>query len=1071
MPSLREFVVLSLILTLSTAAVGQTYNATLLGRVTDPAGAVVPGARVTLLSQTTGYSRTATTDESGNYVIANVPIGTYQVTATREGFRTKSVSDLQLHVAQEARLDLQLEMGVATEVVMVSGAAPLVQTDSATVGTVVSAKEIAAMPLNGRDYTQLAGLAPGVVHAGNNGHANLVYVNGARTQKTEFFIDGSPNTETWNGGALVSPSVDGIDEFRVQTNLSSAEFGHGSGFINATTKSGTNSFHGTAFIFNRHSGLDARNYFAQTRPYLKRNQYGGSVGGPILRNRLFFYADYEGIDQKEEVVSNVRIPTAAFRQGDFSSLLPNTIIHDPLTGLPFEGNIIPTDRISPIAQYFQAFIPATPNSGADRIILNVPQPLDSHAATARIDYQLPLTRISGRYMFGNNERSNFYGTQIYGANNDLGNVVGQVRTHNLSLDIVHTITPNLLLNFRAGYYYNHNNRFAPADLAEPFHTIKAGIGGFGEIAPYLGHGGFPAIDITSYGGIPGGTFLDLKPKQEIQTYLASLTWSRGTHFIKTGVQLRREKGVSRNYGFGKGTFSFTGAFSGDAYADFLLGYVQSTYRSFPQEWWGSKRNQWSAYIQDDWKIHPRLTVNLGMRFEFIPWPEPLRSGSNFDPSFNKIVIASRNGQIDFFQPVGKFAYDWKPEWFITSEEAGTPFSLVETTGGTFNPRIGFAWRLFSGNDTVLRGGAGIITMPLQGEIGRGSAMVNPPWMMFENQWVTSPRDWATLWPPITAQSGFLPPTVTAVDKVFHNPVSTEWNLFLDQRLPWNSALAVGYVGRKFDHLNRYENLNQPRYGPNAWNEIPYPQFGAFAQHVTANGSSKYNALQVSWNKQTSGGLTATLAYTWSKTTDQNSTDLSFVSDRFNPDLDNGLSSLDIAHRLVASFVYDLPFGSKGRIARVDNWARHIVGGWRIAGIATFQSGAPFSVMSPVDTSGFFVVTGQRADRVAGCSGKLDNPTPDRWFDTSCFTQAAQYTIGNSGRNILRADGTNLWDLSLIKDTHFGENQYVQLRVEAFNAFNHTMFNAPVSTIGLATSGKVFSARPPRILQLGAKFYF
>lgn len=1045
------------------SAAAQSFNGRIAGTVSDPKSAVVAEAKVTLSNDAVGFSRTSTTDSNGGYVFFNVPVGTYSLRVERSGFATQAIPEIRVNVAQEIRLDVQLKIGHSSEVVNVTGAEPLIQTENSTVGTVVTAKLIEALPLNGRDYTQLAGLAPGVSYLGTNNWGHFVSINGGRSEKTEFLIDGTANTETWSGGALVSPSPDAIEEFKVQSNMSPAEFGRGVGFINATTKSGTNNFHGNAYEFHRGSGLDAKDYFAITRPYLKRDQFGGSLGGPIWRDKLFFYTDFETTRQRQDVVSDVRVPTGAFLRGDFSSLA--TPIKDPTTGSPFPNNQIPADRISPIAQYFQPFVPG-PNSGVDRFNSNTPQPTDQNQFSARVDKQGQATSVMGRYIYGTSDQQNAFGGQVYGPTNPLGNTVMSVATHNGSVDVTHSITPRLLLNVRAGYYYNKLYEWTPSDNTVN-RTVDSGIGGFGRTS--AGLTGFPYINIGDYAGIPGGMNLNITTKQEVQTYLASLAWSHGHHTFKAGVQHFREKGTSHHYFMSKGFFAFTGAYTGDAYADYLLGLPNYSDRSFPQSEWGSTNPRTHFYVQDDWQVNSNLTLNIGARFEFNPYPTPLRGGSNFDPNLGKVILASRDGKIDFFQPNSQEYYNWHPEWYTTSEAAGVPFSLVEAIGSHFNPRVGFAWRPFNNDKTVIRGGAGLFTLPMMGQISRGAAIVNPPWVVFEFKYAPSPTNWATFWPDNTDSSGFLPTMVTSVQRNFHTPYSTQWNLTIERALPWNSALSVGYVGNRGTHLQTNININQPHYGPNAWSEIPFPQFGAFSQGFLSNGNSIYHSLQAQYTKKYSKNLTLQLSYSWSKNIDYTSNDQTFILDRFNMDADRGLSDLDTGHRFVASWVYALPFGRGQLLNFGPAWVSRVIGDWSLSGIGTLQSGQPFTVRSPIDTSGFFVNGGQRADRT--CSGKLSNPTPDRWFDTSCFQQAAQYTIGNSGRNILRGDGIADFDFALLKNMKFTESRYLQLRFEAFNAFNHTMFNTPYAVIGQSSSGKVTSARPARMLQLGVKFHF
>lgn len=1062
MKSRRYIAVLCCMVSLSILSWAQTYQANIIGTVRDSSGAVVQGAKVQVLNEGTGLTRNVQSDVSGGYQIMNVPVGAYTVIATASGFKQRVQKGFSVHVAQEARLDIELELGDVAESVEVTAEPPLLQTDESSVSTVVSQRSIVGLPLNGRDYTQLAALTPGVVYGGNNGWSSQVSMNGNRAGKTEFLIDGAVNTETWYGGALLSPSLDAIAEFRVQSSMSPAEYGYGSGFVNAVTKSGTNEYHGTLFHFLRNNAMDARNFFALERPKLVRNQFGGTVGGPIIKNSLFFYTDIELMRERQERVTNTLVPSSAMLNGDFTGFAP---IIDPDSGLPFVNNQIPSDRISPIARYYQQFVP-TPNAPGNRYIVNTSAPTNQKQFSVRIDKQTERTMIAARYLRSGNESSNSSGGQIYGNANPLGNMVQDVATHNTSLNINRIISPSLLLNLRGTYYYNHFYQTTPSDDG-PLHTVASGIDGFRETTASL-RGGFPYISITGFGGIPGGLNLDIKPKQEVQTYLAALSWTTGKHSMKFGMQLRRELGTTRHYGLSKGVFNFTGAFTGDSYADYLLGFPNYSNRSFPQDQSGSRIRLFHFYAQDDWKVSQNLTINAGLRMEINPFPTPLRSGSNFDVDLGKVVLASRNGVVDFFSQVGPYAYAFQPDLYVLSEDVGAPFSLVKAKGGVFNPRLGFAWRPFGGTNTVIRGGGGLFTVPLQQQIGRGGPTVNPPWIITEFKFTSTPTAWGTYWKPITEENGFTPAMVTAMDNPFRNAYSAQWNLSVEQRVARDTSVVVSYVGNKATHLHLNNNLNQPKYGPNSWNEIPFPEFGSFSQALQTRGNSNYHALQVQVEKKYSKSFTFTSAYSWSKAIDYTSDDTGFVTDRFNIGLDRGLSALDTGHRLVNSFVFDLPFGA-GRQWLTSGMSSHILGGWQLTGISTLQSGQPFSVMSPIDTSGFFVMNGQRADRIG--SGKKSNPTLDEWFDTSAFTQGSQYTVGTSGRNILRSDGLVNFDFGLHKSIAVQDWGTLQIRGEAFNAFNHPTFGTPLNTIGLPTSGLVSTARAARMMQVGLKLYF
>ena len=443
--------------------------------------------------------------------------------------------------------------------------------------------------------------------------------------------------------------------------------------------------------------------------------------------------------------------------------------------------------ISRIAQYFQKDIPL-PDAPGNEFIVNTPAPVTQKQFSGRVDKQSDKTTIAARYTFGTNYHQNSAGGQIYGPTNPIGETNQTVDTHNVNLNINRILTPNLLLNVRGGYYYNYLYQYTPSDQG-PNADLVAGIQGFEQTTASLGHGGFPYIYLTGYGGIPGGVSLDIKPKEEVQTYATALSWVKGKHTAKFGFELRRELGTTQHYDLAKGEFVFTGLFSGDPYADFLLGFPNDSSRSYPLDESGSRTLVAAFYAQDDWKVSQRLTVNAGVRFEFNPFPTPLRSGSVFDPALDKVVLAARNGVVDFYTQIAPYAYAADPSLYVLSSAVGKPFSLVSSKGGIFNPRLGLAWRPFGGTDTVIRVGGGLFTIPIQQQIGRGGPTVNPPWDMSEFKYVSAATPWATFWPSGTDESAFSTPLVTAMDDPYYNAYSAQWNVLIERKLARDMSLS------------------------------------------------------------------------------------------------------------------------------------------------------------------------------------------------------------------------------------------------------------------------------------------
>ena len=1049
-------------------------TASVAGSVRDTSGGVVAGAKVTALNIDTGFTRVAPTNAEGSYELTALPIGRYSFTAALGGFKQSEVPDVKLEVAQQARVDITLEVGNVAATVVVSAEPSLIQTDSSSLGQVIDNKKIVDLPLNGRNFAELAALTPGAITStipggppsGEQFGNTTVSVSGGQSAKTEFLLDGITDQEQLYDGVQFSPSIDFLQEFRVQSNSASAEYGRGSAVVVISTRSGTNQIHGTVFEFLRNNDLDARNFFAQNAPPLRRNQFGGSVGGPIIKNRLFYFLNYEGTRLTQPFTINSSVPSQALRNGDFSSV--STPITDPLTGNPFPGNQIPASRIDPIANYFLAFVPL-PNSGSNLYNWNGGYGNNIDQGNVRIDYRIgDNDNFFARYS-QNDSTSNSPGAlPTSGATNEI------VNTKNGAMSWTHVFSPGLLNEVRSGYGYLYGANVAQG-LGKNY-TVQSGIQGFDQTS--LNFPGFPSINVGGYTQFTNGNAFDpiINPTNTFEL-ADTVSWNVGRHTIKAGVDFRHYHLTSTNGAWSRGSFTFNGQFSGNALADYLLGYPQSGIRDFPRNQFGLKDVDYPIFVQDDFKVSSKLTLNLGLRYDLQNAPsQDLGQNSLFDQALGKWVVSTyKNGQINLTtQQVAQSAYDEFAPYIITTKQAGFDNNIQTESKKNFAPRVGFAYRPFNNDKTVIRSAYGIFYLLQRGNPAVSNGIVNIPFIQdqFSSNYSTPTG------PAFTTANLFAAPfssggaDISATDVHLRPPYNQEWNFTIQRELFNKLALQVAYVGNKGTRLDKNVYFNIPLAEPgNPQANRPLPQFGEGSLY-TNEGNSNYNALQVTLEKRFSSGLTFLSVYTWSKLIDDgNVSSNSFaVQDPFNLSLDRGLSAYDVPQRSVTSFSYELPYG-KGRrfgsdIPRALDLA---VGGWQVAGIVTFQSGFPFSVTEysdPSNTAGGF---DYRPNLVG--NPNVANQSINEWFNPAAFAVPAAYTFGNAGRNILRGPTLNNFDLSLLKNFHFTETKYLQFRAEAFNAFNHPHFYNPDSNIQDANVGKILGASDPRILQVAAKMYF
>lgn len=1055
-------------------------TATIVGRVSDPTGAVFSGAAVAVRNLSTGLERSTVTTDSGDFELPSLPVsGTYRLTVSKTGFQNQELNGIVLQVDQRARFDITMKIGSVTETVQVEESAPIVNTESGSIGQVISNKKIVDLPLNGRNFVQLASLLPSAI-VGTSGTvgATVVSVSGGRQSKTEFLLDGISINEQLFDGVALRPSVDAILEFKVQANSFSAEYGRGNAIVNATIKSGTNDVHGTLFEFLRNDVLDARNFFLARKAPYRQNQFGFALGGPVVlpkfngKNKSFFFLNYEGTRIRQGRTFNVLVPSNAFRTGDFSAL--STPIRDPLTGDPFPGNIIPANRINPATSFYQQFIPAG-NTATGTFSYAAPFRNDQNQGNARYDHIFSSNdSMAVRYSINHLEAFNPGGYPENGGSNQ------RQRVQNLVVSETHIFSPTIVNDLRLGYTRMHN-----ANLNQGLgtnYTVQSGIRGFEETSQNFP--GFPNLGITGFQGIAGNSFQPLVNPTNMYQIIDSVSLIRGTHTIKFGADLRNYRLTSTNSANSRGAFSFNGTYTGNAYADFLTGYPTSGNRSFPRNLFGLYETRYHFYVQDDWKVSRNVTLNIGLRYELNLQPTAmLGQSARFNFESGKWEVSTFNGQINTVsQQVAQFAFPRFSNLIVKATDVGLSNKLLNNRYNDFAPRLGIAWRPFGDNKTVVRTGAGIFYLLTSGNNAVSAPIINVPFIVDESKQQPAVNGRPTLdvrnfFEPFSVNANFTTPLTFGFNPNMKTPTMYQWNFAIQRELTRDMSIEVAYVGNKGTYLERSLPTNLPMVS--ATDTRPFqqrrqrPEFGTGAYYDNSNNSN-YNALEVKLEKRYSAGLNFLAAYAWSKSIDGSTNDQGGGDGADNPfDLRTmrGLSNLDVGQRFVFSGGWDLPFGKGRRFgSNMPMAADLIVGGWQIGGIVTLQGGFPFTPTIASDPANVAFSYARRPDVIG--TGKVDDRTPERWFNIADFRVPAPFTIGNAGRNILRGPGIANVDASIFKNFNFTERIYLQFRAEAFNLFNHTQFNNPNANIELPTQGgRIFSARDPRIGQLGLKIYF
>lgn len=1060
----------------------QAITGTVVGTVRDATGAVVPGATVSATNNDTGISQSTLSGGAGDYTVPNLAPGTYKITAQSKGFSTAVAPSSVVQVEQTTRVDFTLSPGQTTQQIVVSGEAPLVQSTTSDLGHVVEAQQIEALPLNGRLFEQLVTIVPGAIQAGWSDFAEnpsaagaltptQAVVNGLPWSGNYYMVDGVHNTEPLNAFISISPPLDAVNSFKVETSNPNAEYGSfGGAIINLSIKSGTNSFHGEAFDFLRNTDLNARDFFAQTRsPYIS-NQFGGMLGGPIIKNKLFFFADYQQLLAHQGQTNTLTVPTAMQRSGVLTGG-GQGIIYDPATGLPFANNTIPVARMDPVAQKVQNIFPLPNLPGfANNYVDNTVNTINAPQGDIKIDWQATdKDHVFGRESAAHKNYTNPSPANIfmYGGPNSVA--LNQNAVIGWDRAISATMTNELRIGFNRfnvvdtanSYGVEENNNLGIPNGNIPGLAYTSGIAQF-NIAGFAVSGG-PGLT-----GDPGWT--DAKRVANIFEYSEGLTWVKGKHNLKFGADIQQMQSTLTNaQDDPRGIFNFNANYTsnagapgtGNSYASFLLGDPNQVIRDFVNTVPAVRMWADGFYIQDDYRITSKLTLNLGLRWDLFTVPvEKFNRQSNFSPGTGLIDVASSSNR--------------PPN--------------VNTNYGNWGPRVGFAFSPDNNGKTAIRGAFGISYFPDNFGANGGTLERNYPFFTISQ--FTTPTPFTPFWSlsgngliapinlPYTPGGTLVPPPgfgVFFVASNFKQDEAQVWNFSIQRQLPGNMALTVAYVGTHGLHLYRDLQLNQSLPGPGPIPpRLPYysvaPNIPTIDQR-NGDGHSHYNALQIQAEKRYSNGLSFLASYTWSKTMDDTNNVVYPYNDALNYGLSSGFKLVDIPQNLVLSYNYELPFGQgKPLLGSSSGALSHLVSGWSINGITTFQAGQP---MQLIVANNLLNNNGYNNPVNITCTSVPMPKTVAEWFDTGCFAAPPAYTFGNTGVFAhVRGPGIQNWDFSLAKNTAIRENMQLRLEADFFNLFNNPHFSNPNNSLGNSNFGTISSDRlPPRIIQLGAKFSF
>lgn len=1071
--------ILGMMLLVGPGVEAQTATGSILGTVTDATRAVLPGVSLTITRDGSGLVRRATTDSGGNYVFPSLPVGVYTIRAEMTNFKTRIRQGVVLQVGRRERVDLVMELGEVSEQITVTEEAPLMQTTNAEVSDVVENRQLVALPLNGRQFVDLALLSDNVVTVpgGTRGAAlNQTgpgfAVAGQRAGHNMYFLDGVSITDQYFNNLAVAPSVDAMQEFNVQKSIYAAEYGgKASATVSSTTKSGTNELHGSLYEFLRNSGMDARNFFEGTEPApLRRNQFGATLGGRIRTDRSFFFLNYEGLRERVARTRTFSVPSAAVRAGNLSGLGEIT---DPKTGQPFDNNQIPAGRLNPAAQAFLKNVPLPNIPGAGEVQNLVASPTennDQDQFNIRVDQLFgPNDSFFARFTYANMDTFRPFGSSAL--NETLLPGFGTsitTSTRNLALSETHIFNPTLVLETRFGYL-----RVTGGQESENQNVDFGGQNNIAGVTRDPRKFGFPTMNLSNAYSTMGDPTTLVSRRNNSFDYFANLSWIRGAHNLKFGTYIFRLRFNPQDSPNARGSFVFNGQFTGNSFADFLLGYPFTAQGGIGRGEEDGRTTWYHFYAQDDWRPTPNLTVNAGLRYEING--QVKETGNRLSGlELNRVVIASdSSGNIN---PDANALLAQIPVPYVTSEQAGYDNSLLRPSYRRYAPRLGLAWSPGGSTKTVIRTGFGLFFNQWAYSV-QTALMKNLPF--YFNKSVTAD----SFNPALDIENILNAPNTGSiggggVDYNFHTEYATSWTFSVQRSLASNLLAEANYFGSKVIGADDHTYLNIPTPGPGpVTDRRPDPALSSF-QLLHWGGWAFYNSLSLKLEKRFSSGLSFNANYTWSKAMDVASSpgptnsEYNFPQDVRNRRAEKALSSFDRRHRLVFSFSYDLPVGPNQHWNPASGWASKLLAGWTVKGLGTYQSGSPFTVNIPTDNANIGSGPVQRPDLLRNPNLNSGAQSPERWFDTAAFAMPAPFTFGDAGRNILFTDGTTNMDFSLSKKTALNETSDLEFRAEFFNLFNNTNFSGAPGRIAFTPNfGRYFTADNPRQVQLALKLTF
>jgi len=1116
MTTLRNLICAVLAMGLTLSAAAQQISGNIRGTVVDPTGATVPGASVTATQTETGLTRTSMTNRSGEYVLLELPVGHYRLQVEGKGFQKYIQQGIMLDVNEKATIPVHLAVGAETQQIDVQADAQLIQSTVTSLGKTVSEREVLDLPLNGRNFTQLGLLQPGVVpltpglaEAGGSLRDGQAYaVNGQRPESNNFLIDGANNFNGVDGGFVLKPPVDAITEFRILTHNANAEFGNALGSTtNIITRSGTNGYHGALWEFLRNDAFDARNYFATSTEPLKQNQFGGTIGGPIRKDRTFFFGFYEGFRNRQGETDSSTVPSIAERGGDFSALCtvqdggfvggfcqnPNHQLFNVFLNTPYPNNQVPLTPpdTNPLSLSLLSLFPQ-PNSGTNVYTSTQVVRQDSNQFGLRLDHYLGASDVLNfRYIFSDGNQFNPIPTS--GASVP-GFPVGQEqRAQNFVAQQTHTFSPAMIEVFRFSFlrnkflYGERTNHTTPASLGFQYQpSLDAAIG-----PPFIQVNGYTSVGDPITG--PRNTY------ENAYDYSGSLSWVHARHDVKLGggyehLHVNVLQGIATN-----GFFVFVPfPVVPDAFASFMFGQPIFFLQGRGDFSRGINGQSFNAYAQDTYKVTPRLTVNYGVRYEM---PSPYTEIHNRQTLF----IPGRQSTVMPNAPAG----------LLYPGDRGVPGGLIPTYRKGFAPRVGVAWDPTGNAKWLVTSSYGIFYEPYY--TGQGGPLQSPisapPYLQTEQISVPNFSDPFNGNPP-PAGSFATPLTNLTLAPNLPLPYSQDWDLNIQRSLGSDLLLEVGYIGTKGTKLPRFIEGNPAIYIPGVdssgqplstsgnadqrrlysgctLNDPPSACIFSSTGLIAGIANSSYNALEASLKKRFSHGISFLASYTFSKSIDEASSfnmtgsaskpvagENDLAQDPFNLAAERGRSLFDSRQRLVLSYQWSLPFWRQPH-----SWYQQALGGWQLNGIATVMSGTPFTVFDSNDVSeqgGAPEITGFSANRPNLVPGQNPNSGPratGAWLNANAFQRITPdpnspvQQFGSAGRNIAEGPGYADWDFSALKNIRVTEGKEFQFRAEFFNFLNHTNFRLPDSDISSPTFNQILAAQPPRLIQLALKFTF